>query len=405
MKRVFLTVVFVLCVITGHSQTTNPLFERVADAIQSGEQFREAPSVFVNDDAPTRRVPVEHLQENRLTYLTYDYSKIPKSSKAISLEVPYLQEWFELELVQTDPDIFDYQLSTSGDGNIPKVSNALHFSGIVKDNPKSFVAISFFPDNVMGLISTPDGDFEIGRIGTTDQYVIYRDQDVKTENSFHCDATLPANFNGYDPDMLFDTNSRSSSATKCVGMHLEVGNEVLVDQGNLTAATNYIEGLFHQVAIIYYYESITVYIYSMNIWTTPDPYTGGTDTLLLLNQFRQNVQLNFNQKLGQLLVYSGTSGIGGRAYLDVLCDFDPDDRLSVSHIAATFNQFPNYTRSVKVMAHEIGHNLGSAHTHACVWYGSLNQAIDGCWTVEGSCNQPGYPLGGGTIMSYCDQPG
>jgi hypothetical protein len=58
-----------------------------------------------------------------------------------------------------------------------------------------------------------------------------------------------------------------------------------------------------------------------------------------------------------------------------------------------------------VVTHEFGHLFGSLHTHACVWNGN-NTAIDGCFGyVEGSCPLPGYPTGGGTIMSYCQLEG
>lgn len=54
-----------------------------------------------------------------------------------------------------------------------------------------------------------------------------------------------------------------------------------------------------------------------------------------------------------------------------------------------------------VIAHELGHLMGSQHTHACVWNGN-DTAIDGCaGLTEGFCGTPGIPANGGTIMSYC----
>jgi hypothetical protein len=56
-----------------------------------------------------------------------------------------------------------------------------------------------------------------------------------------------------------------------------------------------------------------------------------------------------------------------------------------------------------VITHEMGHLMGSRHTHACVWNGN-NTAIDGCsGATEGGCALPGIPASGGTIMSYCHQ--
>ena len=59
-----------------------------------------------------------------------------------------------------------------------------------------------------------------------------------------------------------------------------------------------------------------------------------------------------------------------------------------------------------VCTHEVGHNIGAEHTHACVWaddpsLGFVGPGIDNC---AGGCNPPApSPNGPGTIMSYCHQ--
>ncbi len=67
--------------------------------------------------------------------------------------------------------------------------------------------------------------------------------------------------------------------------------------------------------------------------------------------------------------------------------------------------FPTYSWDVEVITHEMGHVVGSPHTHRCCWNppGTGTTAIDGCYTLEGTCATPvpELPVGGGTIMSYC----
>src|SRR4029079_15718221 len=67
---------------------------------------------------------------------------------------------------------------------------------------------------------------------------------------------------------------------------------------------------------------------------------------------------------------------GGIAYLDVLCSNTLQCAVSTS-LTTTIVQFPTYSWNVEVCTHEMGHNMGSSHTHACVWNGN-NTQIDDC---------------------------
>ncbi|MEL6277189.1 MAG: M12 family metallo-peptidase, partial [Bacteroidota bacterium] len=74
-----------------------------------------------------------------------------------------------------------------------------------------------------------------------------------------------------------------------------------------------------------------------------------------------------------------------------------------SWIQGSYAQVPTYSWSVNVLAHEMGHNLGSRHTHDCIWNNN-NTPIDGCGPAANystPCTPGPLPTNGGTVMSYC----
>jgi len=73
-----------------------------------------------------------------------------------------------------------------------------------------------------------------------------------------------------------------------------------------------------------------------------------------------------------------------------------------------FNYVPTWSWTISVLAHEVGHQIGSPHTHACTWGDNWDTAIDCCGALAGmnecygDCNaEVPTPEDGGTIMSYC----
>ena len=177
-------------------------------------------------------------------------------------------------------------------------------------------------------------------------------------------------------------------------MYVEVDNDIVVGKGGVTQATDYVLGAFGEVAILYTNEAIDFAVSELYAWNTADPYTGPS-TSDYLYQFRDHLNGVYNGDLAHLVGYNGGGGI---AYVDVLCNSVYG--VAYSAINSTYSNVPTYSWTVMVLTHEIGHNLGSRHTHDCVWNGN-GTAIDGCGYQAGygGCNGP-IP-NAGTIMSYC----
>lgn len=269
-----------------------------------------------------------------------------------------------------------------------------HYKGHVKDLPGSLVTLSVFADQVVGMVSTDqDADLVITRLDDDGTYLAYKDHQIKQYLDFSCEtsdegAPYPAEQVHY--------KRTGRSAGDCIQLYVEVDNDIFLDKGGLVPTQVYIEALCNQVIALYDAEGISINISEIAIWTEPSPYTQGT-MAQTLDQFKTTRSV-FNGDLGILLSYQFG---GGLAQLNGLCNAEQKYSLAYAGIYPDFENVPVYSWSVEVIAHELGHLLGSRHTHACVWNGD-NTPLDGCYTAEGGCEPiPELPSNGGTIMSYC----
>ena len=282
-----------------------------------------------------------------------------------------------------------FNIIVKGESGINIVQDqSTHYRGIISGQPTSKVAISISEDEIMGMVITKKYQKTLAKLTTSNQYVYYKTDDLKASNTFEC---LSDDLESISHDPSTD---QRMDADNCVGMYLEVDNDVYNSFGSVTATSNYITGLFNQVSALYAAESININIQELVIWSIEDPYIG-PGAASFLNQFQIRLAGQYNGDIAHLIGL----GAGGVAYVDVLCN--PYWGIGYSGITTSYAALPVYSWSVEVLTHEIGHNLGSPHTHACFWNGN-NTAIDGCGPDIGSnegCDGP-IPTSG-TIMSYC----
>ena len=174
--------------------------------------------------------------------------------------------------------------------------------------------------------------------------------------------------------------------------------------GNFTAAQVYAVSLFGAVSARYREQLQTVITLPyLGLYTTAaDPWTsqgvGGTSVDLLYEfQTAWYPNMPVDAALGHFL--SGASLGGGVAWLDSLCL--PEYRFGVSgnlggNLPLPVAQGPLNWDFV-VVAHEIGHNLSTLHTH------DYCPPLDECAPSGyfGSCQTKQTCVSNGTLMSYC----
>jgi hypothetical protein len=303
----------------------------------------------------------------------------------------------ELELTKVNifADGFTVATSSSG-GRTVDYEESAHYRGVVKGSPGSLATLSVLGDEVVGMYSTPaQGNFVLGRLGgdnPDNSHILYAEADLTVENPHAC-LTKADN----TPITQLDVEGPATQlAGGCVRIYVEADQDLFLNKGSVTNTVNYITAVFNQSATVYSNDGVTISLSQVFVWDTPSPYTG-SDASTLLSQF-QSYRNSFNGDLGQLVAIRGGHGIA--AGFNGLCNSNTDNKQCYSGIDPTFSNVPTYSWTVDVFTHELGHLMGSRHTHACVWNGN-NTPIDGCWTPEGSCPTGPIPANGGTIMSYC----
>jgi hypothetical protein len=323
---------------------------------------------------------------------------INEQPENLDLSIPTANGMIELKLYRSRIFSDDFTVVTS-DGKGAQSDNGIHYRGIINNNYSSIAAISIFPDQVMGFISTPEnGNMLLGVLADNmkKQHVLYNEIDLHVPSGPVC--STPNDHGVYKPN---DTQNMLASVN-CVRIYWEANYDLYQNKGsNVTNVVNYLSGVFNQSSVLYANDGISVSLTQIFVWDTPSPYTA-TSTSSLLSQF-QSYRNSYNGNIANLIGLAGGGGIA--ASIGGLCSSNIDYTQCYSGVSSYYYNVPTFSWTVEVVTHEQGHLLGSRHTHACVWNGN-NTAIDGCgpaagYAYEGSCTGAPIPSNGGTIMSYC----
>jgi hypothetical protein len=378
-------------------------------------------------------------------------SRIPLvDGEAADLELERFDVWApnaEIKVYGADEEVLE---------RLP-LPNAKYYRGRVAGKPDSLVFISVTGRRIDGLVYTDDRKFALGSErkarGSQEFNLVVQESSIFDDipedgQGFECGVEKMKVNNAVRPRAITNalgepvTNVAPTGTQRSV-INLAVDTDYeLFDKAGDTAqnVTDYIGNLMAAVSTIYERDLRTeIRISYLGIQSNiADPFTvvpvnnGPTsfDALIELGNRWHNTPPSANVRSAATLV-SGKSQLAGIAWVGTLCGNDfqyqpgqyggeysynggitppanlsvPDPDANANYAAPSSNYWP-----LLQVAHELGHNVGSDHTH-CIdlsadqksEYAVSRNFVDECYNAEGGCfsGTQLVPSEKGSIMSYC----
>ena len=318
----------------------------------------------------------------------------------------------DLKLYPSDITSAGYALY-DGERNELKPSRISYYKGVVADDPRSMVQLTVTDQDVRAVIIDAHGMYNLGPMTEGEDYMLFNEKELG-EFPFECGTGSGEQIELEDFPAMEGVRLQKSG--QCVKIHVEVDHRSYQNFGqNAQAAEQFALASFAQVAVLFEYlyensaNSIPIEVSSVRVWTGPDGYGAESNVGNALPAVAGAVDpASFNADMVHLISAQNRNGYSGIAYVSCrgsgpckATTIGTNVPFAVSQTSMSYAGVPNYSWTVNVLAHEMGHNMGAPHTQACAWGPNDNIAIDGCFTIEGNCSDPGYPSGPGSIMSYC----
>lgn len=287
------------------------------------------------------------------------------------------------------------------------ISGVVLLKGSIAGEPGSVAYVGISSAGVHGFVRAAEGMYSvtsglIGADGQIGEVVVTHVADLPVP-----DGQVPScGFHPRDPRLVrmaeavvregADAGRGSRAVCRSVDIAIDTDWEFTsaVFGGNTIASAQYALTLLGGVGQIYQSEvDVRLTTNYVRVWSADvDPYNQGGD---LLDEFAghwSSTKGSVPRELAHIFSGRRNLGYGGVAYLSAICEsygYGVSGYLDGTFPSPLQNRNPG-NWDLMVVAHEIGHNFGTGHTHD-----SYNPPIDGC----GAGNCAGAV--GGTIMSYC----
>lgn len=408
--------IFILLLTVGAGAQDNEvsrLFSEVTEAKAHGIDFVKS-ELFNITSGDTHDILADE------TLLTLDeqkaYTLYEMRSEAVALTIRDKNgKAYTLEMLRFNPLAANPKMVYADNGGTHSFAydKGAHYQGALKDQQHSLATMSVFANGtVMILFANQDGNFVVGKLeDESGKYILYNDKDFLDKPDMPC---------GTMDEMKAEEEEEHGEKTtadyecKKISVYFEVDYEFYQANNNsITNTQNYMTGMFAQIQTLYRNEQIAIELKALKVWTVNDGYPDA-NSHSALSAFRSTWNSQ-GQQFGAdiaMLIAKDAGGNGGVAYLTGLCS--GSSPYAYGDITGVYMTVPSYSWDVQMTTHEIGHLIGSRHTHWCGWQtgpGGSCGSIDDCTSQENgtgcstcpstfSNNTPNSAWRG-TIMSYC----